>query len=179
MASSIDAQALGTGIYAQAQPTLSYGNSGPAVTDLQNDLIQLGYSVGSTGADGVFGAATQVALTNFQSDNFVASTPGVADQLTWNALAASSLGYDALPSAADFAATNMQTNIVKTGVQTATQAATKAAIAVNSVLPNTAAPGTPNQVSLPFVIGIGVAGLGGVIVLVGLLWKRKPKGVST
>lgn len=45
--------------------TLQYGSSGSRVTELQNNLNKLGYSVGT--ADGKFGAATKRAVIAFQS----------------------------------------------------------------------------------------------------------------
>lgn len=45
--------------------TLKYGSSGSRVTELQNNLKKLGYSVGTV--DGKFGAATKRAVIAFQS----------------------------------------------------------------------------------------------------------------
>ena len=47
--------------------TLKYGSSGSRVTELQNNLKKLGYSVGTV--DGKFGAATKRAVIAFQSAN--------------------------------------------------------------------------------------------------------------
>lgn len=47
---------------------LSKGDKGDAVEALQKDLIKLGYDLGSYGADGSFGAATQKAVKKFQKD---------------------------------------------------------------------------------------------------------------
>ena len=47
---------------------LRKGDEGPEVTELQNNLIKLGYSVGRWGADGDFGSGTEEAVMNFQRD---------------------------------------------------------------------------------------------------------------
>jgi peptidoglycan hydrolase-like protein with peptidoglycan-binding domain len=49
-----------------AANVLSKGSSGQAVKDLQTMLIALGYSCGTSGADGDFGSATEIALKAFQ-----------------------------------------------------------------------------------------------------------------
>ena len=48
---------------------IGFGASGDGVKAIQNILIDLGYSIGKWGADGKFGAATQQAVVNFQTDN--------------------------------------------------------------------------------------------------------------
>lgn len=45
---------------------LKVGSRGAAVQDIQKKLVALGYNVGSTGADGVFGNATKNAVIKFQ-----------------------------------------------------------------------------------------------------------------
>lgn len=47
---------------------LSLGDSGKEVKEMQKMLIALGYDLGSYGADGDFGKATDVALRKFQAD---------------------------------------------------------------------------------------------------------------
>lgn len=49
--------------------TLRNGDEGEAVRNLQTNLILLGYDCGKWGADGDFGDATEVALTEFQRDH--------------------------------------------------------------------------------------------------------------
>lgn len=49
--------------------TLSEGMSGEDVKTLQKNLIKLGYSVGSDGADGHFGPITKSAVIKFQKDH--------------------------------------------------------------------------------------------------------------
>jgi len=48
---------------------LSMGSSGTDVKDMQKKLIALGYSCGSSGADGSFGQGTYNAVCNFQRDH--------------------------------------------------------------------------------------------------------------
>ena len=67
------------------KPTLRKGSSGEYVTLLQTMLIQRGYSVGSTGADGKFGNATFNAVKAFQRDNGL-TVDGVVGRATWSAL---------------------------------------------------------------------------------------------
>ena len=50
-------------------PLLYKGTTGETVKYAQNKLISKGYSVGSYGADGIFGSATEQAVRNFQADN--------------------------------------------------------------------------------------------------------------
>jgi hypothetical protein len=45
---------------------LKNGSSGNAVKDLQTNLVRLGFSVGSPGADGLFGPLTESAVRKFQ-----------------------------------------------------------------------------------------------------------------
>jgi peptidoglycan hydrolase-like protein with peptidoglycan-binding domain len=48
---------------------LSRGDRGGSVRPLQLLLIGYGYSCGGSGADGIFGLATENAVTCFQEDN--------------------------------------------------------------------------------------------------------------
>ena len=68
-----------------ASATLRRGSQGSEVTNLQNILLQLGYSVGSTGADGDFGGNTDGAVMQFQQANGLIAN-GIVDPNTWNAL---------------------------------------------------------------------------------------------
>jgi len=47
---------------------LRRGMRGESISTLQNKLTSLGYSVGASGADGVFGASTEAAVRRFQAD---------------------------------------------------------------------------------------------------------------
>lgn len=67
------------------KPTLRKGSSGEYVTLLQTMLIQRGYDVGSTGADGKFGKATMNAVLQFQKDMGLVQD-GIVGKNTWNAL---------------------------------------------------------------------------------------------
>lgn len=58
-----------TGGAASGRNWLQKGDSGPAVLDLQNRLIRLGYSVGPAGADSEFGDGTHAGLIAFQKGN--------------------------------------------------------------------------------------------------------------
>lgn len=64
---------------------LGYGSSGSDVRELQNALIAAGYDVGSTGADGIYGAKTQAAVTRYQQDNGLA-VDGIAGVQTKGSL---------------------------------------------------------------------------------------------
>ena len=64
---------------------LEKGDSGSSVKSMQNMLISLGYSCGSTGADGDFGNATYKAVKSFQKAFNIKAT-GIYDKETKNAL---------------------------------------------------------------------------------------------
>jgi peptidoglycan hydrolase-like protein with peptidoglycan-binding domain len=67
--------------------TLSKGDTGSKVRELQNLLILAGFgsALGKWGADGDFGKKTQSAVRAFQSAKGLSVT-GRADQATWSAL---------------------------------------------------------------------------------------------
>lgn len=67
------------------KPTLRRGSSGEYVTLLQTKLIQLGYDVGATGADGKFGDKTAAAVRAFQRDRGL-TADGIVGRNTWAAL---------------------------------------------------------------------------------------------
>ena len=50
-------------------PTLGRGSSGDSVKELQQALISAGYDVGSAGADGIYGSATEAAVRKYQQAN--------------------------------------------------------------------------------------------------------------
>ena len=64
---------------------LGYGSSGSDVRELQQALIAAGYDVGSSGADGIFGAKTQAAVKQYQQDNGL-SVDGIAGVQTQGSL---------------------------------------------------------------------------------------------
>ena len=73
------------------KPTLRRGDKGAWVTLAQTELINQGYSCGSTGADGDFGKNTEAAVKRFQNDHKDENgnplkVDGVIGQSTWNAL---------------------------------------------------------------------------------------------
>ena len=70
---------------------LQYGSRGADVSKLQNALINLGYSVGSTGADGIFGRNTDAAVRAYQRD-YGLSVDGIAGQNTLSSLYGSASG---------------------------------------------------------------------------------------
>ena len=55
--------------YALGDRILRNGNTGADVKEMQADLISLGFSCGSYGADGDFGDATELAVRDFQRAN--------------------------------------------------------------------------------------------------------------
>ena len=64
------------------KPTLRRGDQGPYVTLAQTELINRGYDLGSWGADGKFGAATEKAVRQFQQD-WGLSVDGIIGPKTW------------------------------------------------------------------------------------------------
>jgi peptidoglycan hydrolase-like protein with peptidoglycan-binding domain len=64
------------------KPTLRRGDAGPYVTLAQTELLQRGYDLGSWGADGKFGAATEKAVKQFQRDWGLAED-GIIGSKTW------------------------------------------------------------------------------------------------
>jgi hypothetical protein len=65
--------------------TLKNGSVGSQVKKLQETLTSLGYSVGSTGADGIYGKATAAAVKQYQKDNGL-SVDGIAGKNTLGSL---------------------------------------------------------------------------------------------
>ena len=73
------------------KPTLRKGDRGEYVTLAQTELIQHGYSVGDSGADGVFGSNTEKAVKRFQQENVgedgkALAVDGIIGRQTWWAL---------------------------------------------------------------------------------------------
>ena len=67
------------------KPTLRKGDKGDAVRELQTDLQQLGYGLGSYGVDGDFGRATMAAVQLFQHDHGL-TVDGICGPKTWTAI---------------------------------------------------------------------------------------------
>lgn len=70
-----------------AMPTLRKGDSGSLVQTLQNGLIEAGYGVGESGADGIFGRDTLATVRAFQHDHGL-NPDGIVGPLTWAAIKA-------------------------------------------------------------------------------------------
>ena len=71
--------------YVPKKPTLRRGSKGEAVKELQTELIKRGYDLGSYGADGSFGKATEAAVKAFQKDRGL-NADGIVGEKTWEAL---------------------------------------------------------------------------------------------
>lgn len=69
-----------------SRPTLRRGDTGSCVRVLQQALVAKGYSVGSYGADGSFGQATDTAARRFQHDHAGLAIDGIVGQGTWGVL---------------------------------------------------------------------------------------------
>lgn len=68
-----------------ASPMVRKGASGGITKVIQKMLINIGYPVGSYGADGVFGSGTETAVKAFQRDCNL-SSDGIVGRETWKAL---------------------------------------------------------------------------------------------
>lgn len=68
-----------------SRPTLRRGNKNKYVRELQQMLIDLGYSLGICGVDGDYGTATENAVKQFQRDRRL-TADGVTGPKTWAAL---------------------------------------------------------------------------------------------
>ena len=66
-------------------PVVQYGSRNAYVTELQNFLMSLGYSVGKKGADGIFGKDTKAGVVAFQADHGL-ETDGIVGSNTWKCL---------------------------------------------------------------------------------------------
>ena len=68
-----------------SRQTIRKGSSGDLVVELQKALLQLGYDVGSSGADRKFGRMTETAVKAFQSNSGLTSD-GICGPATWAAI---------------------------------------------------------------------------------------------
>lgn len=68
------------------KPTIRKGSSGEYVRQAQTRLIELGYDLGTSGADGKFGTKTAEAVKAFQKANGL-TADGIVGPKTWAALA--------------------------------------------------------------------------------------------
>lgn len=69
------------------RPTIRKGSTGEDVKYCQQKLLDLGYDLGPSGADGQFGTKTLVAVKAFQAANGL-SQDGIVGPLTWEKLEA-------------------------------------------------------------------------------------------
>ena len=69
----------------QDRPTLRRGSKGEWVTVCQEILVDMGYNIGASGVDGVFGAKTEAAVRLFQARHGLAAD-GVVGPKTWKQL---------------------------------------------------------------------------------------------
>jgi peptidoglycan hydrolase-like protein with peptidoglycan-binding domain len=65
--------------------SITPGDRGPAVEDVQQRLLALGFDLGPTGVDGVFLGATHAAVRRFQAEHRLAEDGMIGDE-TWSAL---------------------------------------------------------------------------------------------
>lgn len=77
--------------------TLRRGDRGDEVKRMQTMLMVNGYDLGKSGADGIFGKATQLAVKAFQTVRDL-EADGVCGPLTWTALEAASTGKPGTPA---------------------------------------------------------------------------------
>lgn len=72
--------------------TIRRGSTGADVVECQQDLLKLGYDLGSYGADGKFGAKTEAAVKEFQRTHVDPNTgdklkvDGIVGPASWAAL---------------------------------------------------------------------------------------------
>lgn len=79
-------QTCSTSTPVASRPLLRKGDTGSCVRVLQSSLIAKGYSVGSAGADGIFGTNTDFAVRRFQHDYVGLAIDGLVGQQTWGVL---------------------------------------------------------------------------------------------
>ena len=73
------------------KPTIKRGSKGPYVKECQIDLMKLGYDVGKSGSDGIFGKNTEKAVRAFQKthkdeNGKKLAVDGIVGDRTWAAL---------------------------------------------------------------------------------------------
>lgn len=77
-------------------PTLCQGSTGESVARAQQQLAALGYDLGASGADGIYGSKTAAAVKAFQRAAGL-TVDGVIGPATWAALDKQDTPGDALP----------------------------------------------------------------------------------
>ena len=80
----------------EKRPTLRKGSRGEAVKECQEKLMALGYDVGSTGADGIYGTKTEEAVRTFQKEHAL-GIDGICGPKTGAALDAAQPGSEPEP----------------------------------------------------------------------------------
>ena len=75
-----------TGTHPTGNPELRPGDRGPSVGYLQRLLHAIGFDIGPTGIDEIYGDHTANAVRLFQDEHSIHYTHGVVDELTWEAL---------------------------------------------------------------------------------------------
>ena len=65
------------------RPTLKKGSTGEYVKELQGYLLKLGYDLGSYGADGDYGSATETAVKLYQTEHALTPVDGICGDATW------------------------------------------------------------------------------------------------
>ena len=73
------------GVTPVTHKTLKRGDKGPEVVELQMDLIQLNYDLGTMGADGIYGKRTEQAVRDFQGVSGL-KQDGICGPKTWDAI---------------------------------------------------------------------------------------------
>lgn len=89
--------------------TLKLGSSGSAVSTLQKALEDAGYSVGSSGVDGIYGSDTQAAVKAYQKAKGL-TVDGIAGTQTLSSLYASSSGSSGSTSSSSSASSTSGTS---------------------------------------------------------------------
>ena len=84
----------------EKKPTIRQGDQGTYVKMMQEELMAMGYQVGSTGADGIFGKNTKSAVVAFQTNNGL-KVDGICGPATWAALDAAQPGPEQKPEPAE------------------------------------------------------------------------------
>lgn len=113
---------------------LSYGSRGDDVKQLQQALVDAGYSVGNAGVDGVYGNDTRSAVEKYQKDNGL-MVDGIAGEQTFGSLYGNKVGTRPDNTAGQTAATPQTT---PTGAATPTPAPAPSAPAKQEFKPSPA-----------------------------------------
>lgn len=121
---------------------LKYGSTGDDVVKLQNALIEAGYNVGSTKADGVFGKNTLAAVKKYQEDNGL-TVDGIAGKNT--------LGK--LYSTSGSTSTNTSTGTASTGSTAKTTTASAGSNTSNATANTAATTNTTTPASIEMASG--------------------------